>query len=1012
MRPAPPQAVLEIKRLNLEKRLPILVRTSGSGRTGYRKIGAPGSHLEYAEVSPSILVHVETNVFRVMIKDESPKLSSEAPALYELRRKTDEAERTLKRTVKMLDCLEALFFEPFVPPLAGRRSALHEVADELKEQIPELRLALRQLSRAVVPLTGSWGYYVPLLMVVAVAFSQCECHLPVFWQAYSAGRAKGDLKERWPEIDERVLDFIALLIRCQSCYGQLSRGSGDRRFLTIIEEFADPRNFPRELLYSALRVMSVLEDLRHHRISNYAPDAPTRKEGGSAWEEPSWFKLTESCYASLSPKDRPTHPPERFRNRRILRQTLQKRLGRAGKRKILTNICELAGMTPQKRISELFRDQSGATCTWGYASGLNVGNEEMRLFKNYVEENLASLLNKPEINLSQVAMLSFDRTQAADLTKVLADNVGVIARRLNSIRERFQLQAVEIPNFRRGSRPEYVIDVSLNDNLAAEALLFPDRPAPGNPGILIETTAGALFSHLFKLAIEKLDLRGATLHERQNCYVPVPLVRRLLNVTYRLRPETCRSVRITFQPDDFEVVHLPLELDRPEDQEAAQCVAHYIHAVILNRAMSQGFQTCDLDLEGLRNSGWPERITAAYEANGYNVLLESYLGQYNTERESNVQLLYEMQPGFLRRVAVPQLREKLCDFLTQPGWTERKPYVFLGIDIGGTLTKFQFYEFDPGELKFCPKGDTFRILTVPKADNRSAAAVQAEGRNLATTFAARLVKTIADNLGRDNDLCEIQLTSIVAIGLSWPGPVRANRVAGTSGIFKNFPPLSGVIKQNPMEDIQRLDVVGAFGEAWRHLSLETSIALLNDGSADGTGAIYELMPAGRKSENGALAVVKLGTGTAGALFASERLGAGLYEWGKLLLDVGAPPNRDFPTGTANAYLSTRTMPRLARKPPSDLFDVDDLDSLELGLLLEAGDRNFDSKSYERLRAECGIIEFASRGGAARDGCRGDQARPRQGSQGRTGVVWHYRALCRMPGPQRSQGTEEKSGTLR
>jgi hypothetical protein len=48
MRPAPARVVAEIKGLSLDDKLPILVRREGESLTGYRKVGAPGSPMEYA----------------------------------------------------------------------------------------------------------------------------------------------------------------------------------------------------------------------------------------------------------------------------------------------------------------------------------------------------------------------------------------------------------------------------------------------------------------------------------------------------------------------------------------------------------------------------------------------------------------------------------------------------------------------------------------------------------------------------------------------------------------------------------------------------------------------------------------------------------------------------------------------------------------------------------------------------------------------------------------------------
>jgi hypothetical protein len=318
-------------------------------------------------------------------------------------------------------------------------------------------------------------------------------------------------------------------------------------------------------------------------------------------------------------------------------------------------------------------------------------------------------------------------------------------------------------------------------------------------------------------------------------------------------------------------------------------------------------------------------------------------------------------------VPVPALRTALRNYLRRMDCPA--PYVFLGVDIGGTLTKFQLYELCLDRGDFVEKGENFKILTTPKKKDSQAQGSKVE--DSAADFASRLVKTIAANLAPNR----IGPQNIVAIGLSWPGPVRANQVAGTSGIFRNFPPLSTIIDQNRREDVHRLDIVGAVRKAWSPLCATTSIALLNDGDADGTGVLHALaawqdgQEAGEETPR--VAVVKLGTGTAGALFRGGRLEPGLNEWGKLVLDLGAARDRGFPRGLANGYLSSKTLPGLVRRRigrrRTALLDVADLDSLELGLLLEAGaaglhGRSFRGKAFRRLRDQaCGIKEFAGRG---------------------------------------------------
>lgn len=656
-------------------------------------------------------------------------------------------------------------------------------------------------------------------------------------------------------------------------------------------------------------------------------------------------------------------------------------------------------MTIKKSVQEIFEigEDQGISCTWGFSTGLDVPEEQMERFKRRVEECVATQdcdLDLPaEFNPMDVTMFSFDRTQIEEksLRKILARYVRSVAGSPETLASYFQVQAVSIPNFRSDADPECVMEVSLNDELAAEALLFgggieEDAPfkkprkgrsasAGKRPGV---GTAGDLFVHLFKRAVKHFQLEDHKLRD-QKYYIPFPLMRRMLNVVYRLRPGSCISVPIVFDSRTEPVVlHIPLGLKKAhKDQEEQKvhlylvdCIAQYIYAEVLNRAMSKGFYTCDVYTEDLNSrvgkkpmvpgaltaEDWKERIEKAYSDNGYQVLLESYLEQYNTVRNSNVQRLSDLQPLTLRSIPITNLRTLLGDYLPSVAPNRRAPYLFVGIDIGGTLTKFRFYEFAPDKQSLDSLGSVFKILT----------ASDTKEKNPGGAFAFRLASTIESNLRRACPGAEA--SNIVAVGLSWPGPVRDNRIAATSGIFRNFPPLSPVVKENSIEDIIKLNVVQAFKDAWKSVlgGPVPCVTLVNDGSADGVGAVYTLLSSDAEARNrheaqSCLAVVKLGTGTAGAIFSGGRLSPGLYEWGKILLDLGAPADRAFPAGIANHYLSTRTMPTVAKRRDATFFKVPDLESLELGSLLEAKRANFSAESFESLRKECGIKGLASRG---------------------------------------------------
>jgi hypothetical protein len=990
IRPAPQTVVQEIKEGKLDSMLPFIVRRQSpdSCPVGYRKVGVADSYIEYLEVSAQTKIHAEINDWRDLLcrRAQRQRLENVSPSLFELYR-TNQMERTFARTFRMLQALEALFVDPLAEDSSAQQTRPQNKVAALKSTVTALGQAVHDLRETVIPRSGAapWFYSCPLLIVAAVARSQCECHLPVFWEAYSAGRAKGELKNQWPNIEEKILDFMALLIRCQSGYGQLARHSGDSKFLAIAEEVVQTPDLSLDVIKKALQVMGFLEEARNHRLpgsgaNDRIEDLLINASVDRPWEEASWFKLTPECIEGLVGEDQPVSLPKLpafFRSRKRLCAILRDHGVRDGQ---LEEICSHAAMTIEKSVREIFEAKEGneIAWTWGFSTGLDVPEEKMEKFKRLVERCVAE--KSPDLSLpdefdpNSVTMFSFDRTQIEDnnLREILARYVGCAVEGSKALASYFQVQPVNIPNFRAGAKPECVVEVSLNDELAAEALLFgsgPAEEAPLSPP-KVGITAGDLFVHLFERTVKLFRLEDHRLRD-QRYYIPFPLIRRMLNVVYRLRPGSCLSVPIVFDSEPEPVVlHVPLGLrkDRKDHLYLVDCIAHYIHAVVLNRAMSKGFSTCDVDLESLGLEGgeepltpgalsardWKERIEKANVENGYEIFLESYLKQYNTVRSSNVQRLSDLQPLTLRSIPITNLREALGRYLPSVAPGSSPPYLFVGVDIGGTLTKFRIYEFLPDAQSLKSRGSVFKILT----------ASDSKEKNPAESFAFRLASTISSNLNR---VCPgARARNIVAVGLSWPGAVRANRIAATSGIFRNFPPLTANIKENSIGDILKLNIVQAFKDACDSvLGIKPCVALVNDGSAEGVGAVHTLLDSAearrRHEGQSCLAVVKLGTGTAGAIFSGGRLSPGLYEWGKILLDLGAPTDRTFPIGISNHYLSTRTMPALVKRRASTLFRVPDLESLELGSILEARKKNFSEESFESLRKECGIKGFASRG---------------------------------------------------
>ncbi|HCZ14401.1 MAG TPA: hypothetical protein DHV85_07340 [Candidatus Accumulibacter sp.] len=414
---------------------------------------------------------------------------------------------------------------------------------------------------------------------------------------------------------------------------------------------------------------------------------------------------------------------------------------------------------------------------------------------------------------------------------------------------------------------------------------------------------------------------------------------------------------------------------------------------------------------------WRRIIQELYLHGGYSTLLGRYMRNYNTRFD-----VFRLLGG--TDSSVPESRAttdtidvgygtfKALDlYLTNHS---NMPMLLIGVDIGGTLTKIQVYQYDPqASCKMKPIGEASRMQTgdpdssMLAEDNTNAGKALAIGTQ---RFAERLVGHIAR--GRDlgkfterlkeptrettGNLDDRREKVPVVIGLTWPGPIRDGHIAGHSNPVKllHWPKAPKEVEYL-IDEIFEVDIPGAVSKAWTQefcaepVFAAPFVALLNDGDGEAVGAIQQALLSdgdGETSsdiakpklsassepsdkEEGRLAVVKLGTGLAGGFFLRPRgsfaLQKGLFEWGKCVLDVGAPPREGFPQGVAAEYLSKRCLPRIAKIrgksvrcfQPNDL----DLDSGEIGRIAELwGALNTGSSAsasaksaYDDLVQECG-----------------------------------------------------------
>lgn len=942
--------------------------------------GAP-SQDESLRLTESFKLHAEIGRAVAALRGRDERLARLSPALYDLvRQKHPDAGVILARTLRMLLYLEALLFRNDT----DTASALQKFAARQRQNDPDLDLALRSLTDHIrIKPETDWFTSPALLLVAAVVNSQCEYFHPTFWEAFSAWHARFEFLKQWRDLPVPLVDFLVYLIRFQSAAGQYARGSGHGRFLEQAAELAGRSGgrYKADTLINAVRVLGVLEAAKSRTL----PDDDAVVNAGTdllAWTQPNGFILTAGDWAKAGLGQPAGEPAVRsFPDAKYLADYLTRRGVAEAGRAALT---QRAALTPGKMPELIFGGGGGSESTWSYFRGLHLTEADHAKLLGLIAAEA-----RAKFPAADLVGFSLNRAQAQSLRgvwtregggwaerRVLAINARDVVNGDAAFGDRFHLRKLTVPDCFNESRTEDVVEVLLRDDISGEARIRPpsdfvppggsgagsppEPPPGGGPMADDDESAGCLFAHLLRGACGWYGLDTAFLKDRTRRYIPFPLVTRLLRVVHERRPETCAPVALVFDQRDRVAVPVPLGIDAADtpDGEAADLVAHYPSAAALNQGMSRGMQECDIQLGDLSAAeGWAKRIQDGYLKNNYPLLIERYLRIFNTQRAVVRWLGQAPSPAVSRLPLneVPRaLRRHLDAVRVSPPGATPPPDVIVAIDIGGTLVKVKLYTLT---------GDT----PVP---HKRLLSLLVPGRPPGSSLTPdrAYARYVAEAVRRHLDAVAGREARVVAVGVAFPAPVRENRVAGTSGILKRFG-LSGLVAENTFEDLQRLDFVALLRTemaSWPG-SDETTIAMLNDGDAHGLGVwTHRAIRAGGDAARHRLVVIKLGTGTAGAVFVGGHLVPGLAEWGKMLLDLGARrladpdlDSRAFPVGIANHYLSTNTLPNLVRARRPDWFTVHTFDSSELGGFLDLHAAGYSRTRFDELLVSWGLKDYAA-----------------------------------------------------
>ncbi|ESQ15907.1 MAG TPA: hypothetical protein DDY14_11270 [Chromatiaceae bacterium] len=891
-----------------------------------------------------------------------------------------EVRSLVARTLRMVQLYEALILGNDCSP----DNPYGPAAVEALAKQPSVRATVESVRNARHSLDSAWNVSLALAVLVALAESQCEYLQPFTWEAYSAGRARDELLRVWPAGDsiEAVINAIAVFIRCQSAVGQAIRGTASPAF---IERFAcgadsSPRRwiaFDADQRVDALQLMAVVEEARNHR-------APENKDLGSEAKgvlnsgvSREWvhadFMERAALYTNFVRDGSACDGP-------LLYQYMRGKY-------VAENEAEIE--TLNKKIEALKNTLSATTGT-----NKPIANCQVVSFgRDQVERPLRGLMREvllrwPENGSDEEQQRYFERYFRRPDAIGIPDNYSAARKEGEQLDSDRTLRVL----MKDALAAEQILFPGTNPGALInnfESSEWSDVPSAADLFQHLLDRAKAVLEPTLEPRYGFWDYPN----DGRAAYVPFPLVRRISNIVFRLRGHLCFSIPIAVDGGLPDWIRIPADV-KAAASELQLILANFVLASILNRAMAKGIDHAEVDLKGLvlhkcgidaksddiradsdimKPDEWRKTIRNLYRTGGYWQLLGPYMRNYNTHRDI-VRFLGvpsdDSDDSDDSSAALPRsgnvvvgssLIRSIADHLRTKQGTKM---LLVGVDIGGTLTKIQLFLFRSshanGPSRIEPASDVFRMQTEDPEARMEEGKEQTLGTPLAKgteRFAERLVREVL-NEWRENDelqkkLCDSQLQ--IVIGLTWPGPIRNGHIAGISRplnllYWPVIPDPPGKVNYT-IDDLFGVDIPKAVSDAWRKVFAKIPmlqsgkgspfVSVLNDGDGEAVGTIME--GAGNEDkrttdveQDAVLAVIKLGTGLAGGSLKWMKQGfvlqTGPFEWGKLLLDVGAPPKKEFPQGVAAEYLSTRSLSRLATRLGEEKgsFQEEAPDSGEIG----------------------------------------------------------------------------------
>jgi hypothetical protein len=382
----------------------------------------------------------------------------------------------------------------------------------------------------------------------------------------------------------------------------------------------------------------------------------------------------------------------------------------------------------------------------------------------------------------------------------------------------------------------------------------------------------------------------------------VPRVYRILDTIEDLDPEHVQSIDISLR-EPYSVAPFRTCLPLPESGESAECqkrrkevVARYLVAQIYNYGVARRVLSASVECAGLSEEMQSHGLT--------NRGLIEMLG--NVEREYGFQRVYGSFIESFNFIPFRIQEETAAEGDLPFGIDDINTGVYIGMDIGGTDTKFAV--FDKGEAQSQEGGKL--LGSTPTFAEGATRPVEANA------FFSRLVSKLSLWLSDP----AATWPRVNGLGVSWPGAVRENRVACISGTLggithkgEGFPPDVAASRIHAFPFLAALrGALADHAEAARYL-IDRGLTLIleNDGNAEAFGNFCARVQEGKHKPGGKL-VLKLGTSLAGGrVLRNGSLADDVAEFSKIVLDLNTQKSGN-PQGVARNYVSSLGVRNLSR----------------------------------------------------------------------------------------------------